>query len=114
MTSLIPTKFFPSEKLVNKLNFFTKKPVINVSMCVHRSMRVEVHRQLKQLEECPFFKVLTRTVSGDALIARSRNRAATFFMLNDKDSEIMLFLDDDIVFKPLQIGVMLQTMISKD
>lgn len=45
---------------------------------------------------CPNPKVTVRVLDGDALISRSRSRAATFFLKQTED-DLLMFIDDDVV-----------------
>jgi len=50
-----------------------------------------------------------RFVTGDALIGRSRSRAATAFLSVD-DAPFMIFIDTDIVFRPTDIDMLVTAM----
>lgn len=75
---------------------------VYVAMCAHRGISPQVINNIRILEECPEPKIQFHLLDGDALIDRSRGRVATDFLLNSTD-DILLFLDDDIVFNPVDI-----------
>ena len=70
-------------------------------MCVHREIKVKVYNSMRVLEACPNPKVEFKIIEGDALIDRSRARMATAFLKSDAES--LIFLDDDVVYDPLDI-----------
>ena len=84
-----------------------KEKVFNVwaGMCVHRDIKVKAVKARRLLEACPNPKITVQDIEGDALIARSRGRMATGFLKSD--AEVLLFLDDDIVYEPQDIQKML-------
>jgi len=83
-----------------------------VAYCVHREMKVKVFQIARLLEKCPNPKIDIKVVEGDALIDRSRSRAATKFLETDYD--ILLYLDDDIFFDAVELTRMLWEMWQKD
>lgn len=72
---------------------------VTVAVCAHREIQAQTYENLRALENCPDPKVTVRLVDGDALISRSRSRAATHFLKTTKD-ELLMFIDDDIVISP--------------
>ena len=95
-------------------HFFSRKPRLStqvaapptfkayVALCVHRDIKVATYKKVRQLEMCPNPKIEVHVVEGDADICRSRSRAATDFLLNT-DCDVLFFIDDDIVFDPLDV-----------
>lgn len=79
---------------------------VYAAMCAHRGVSPKVIKNIKLLEACPDPKIHFELLDGDALIDRSRGRVATDFLLNSKD-DYLLFLDDDILFDPLDIRQLL-------
>lgn len=69
---------------------------VTVAICAHRDIKAAVWEKLWALGSCPNPKVTVRVVDGDALISRSRSRAASWFLKNTKD-DFLMFIDDDIV-----------------
>lgn len=72
---------------------------VTVAVCAHREIQAQTFENLRALEGCPNPKVTVRLIDGDALISRSRSRAATSFLRSTKD-ELLMFIDDDIVISP--------------
>lgn len=72
---------------------------VTVAVCAHRAIQAQTYENLRALEGCPNPKVTVRLVDGDALISRSRSRAASHFLKTTKD-ELIMFIDDDIVISP--------------
>lgn len=71
-----------------------------VAMCVHRDLRAKIFNLARTLERTKDINIEFNILDGDALIDRSRSRIATFFLEQKKESDIILFLDDDIVYEP--------------
>jgi len=103
---------------VPRLNFSFKqfkknKTKVYISICVHRDIRVRVLNLTRQLEkydgdiEFKFYPL-----DGDALIARSRSRVASQFL--ETDFDILLFLDDDILYDPNDIVKIIKTQVEND
>lgn len=69
---------------------------VTVAVCAHREIQAQTYENLRALEGCPDPKVTVRLVDGDALISRSRSRAATQFLEKTTD-DLLMFIDDDIV-----------------
>lgn len=80
---------------------------VTVAVCAHRQIQAQTYENLRALENCPDPKVTVRLVDGDALISRSRSRAATHFLKTNKD-ELLMFIDDDIVIKPFDASQLMQ------
>jgi len=72
---------------------------VTVAVCAHREIQAQTYENLRALEGCPNPRVTVRLVDGDALISRSRSRAATQFLKATTD-ELLMFIDDDIVISP--------------
>lgn len=68
-------------------------------MCIHRSVDPEAFGSVLGMLTCPNPKFMFSKRRGDALIDRSRSVEASRFLF-DKNYEVLLFLDDDIVFDP--------------
>lgn len=68
---------------------------VTVAVCAHRSIQAEVWDNLWKLGACPNPKVTVRVLDGDALISRSRSRAATWFLEKTND-DLLMFIDDDV------------------
>lgn len=73
---------------------------VTVAVCAHRDIKAAVWERLWALGNCPNPKVTIRILDGDALISRSRSRAATFFLEKTQD-DILMFIDDDVVIDTL-------------
>lgn len=72
---------------------------VTVAVCAHREIQAQTYENLRALEKCPDPRVSVRLIDGDALISRSRSRAASHFLKVNTD-EILMFIDDDIVISP--------------
>lgn len=89
---------------------------IYVAMCVHRNMRAKIFNQVRLLEaykddDLQFeFQVL----DGDAAIDRQRSRMVSHFYMNRKDCDILLFIDDDIVFSVQDFVKIIKTMLKEN
>lgn len=83
-----------------------------VGMCSYRGVKLSTWKNLRILQECPNPKFEFRFVDGDALIDRSRSIVAMSFIKTNSD--YLLFIDDDIVFDPLQIRQMMVSMREND
>lgn len=82
---------------------------VTVVMCVHRELKVKAFRMAEALAKCPDPKIDVKIIEGDALIARSRARAAQAFM-DTTDSNVLLFFDDDIYGNTYEITQMLWSL----
>mgnify|MGYP001597082835 FL=1 len=71
---------------------------VTVAVCAHRDIKAAVWEKLWALGGCPNPKVTVRVIDGDALISRSRSRAATFFLKQTQD-DLLMYIDDDVVIK---------------
>lgn len=91
----------------------TKKQVVWAGMCVHRGVKAKVFNMMRILEKCPDPHFEFKLIEGDALIARSRSRMATDF-LNKSEAEVLLFLDDDILYDPMELRNMMKAMQHHD
>lgn len=80
---------------------------VTVAVCAHRQIQAQTYENLRALENCPDPKVTVRLVDGDALISRSRSRAATHFLKTTKD-DLLMFIDDDIVISPFDATKLMQ------
>lgn len=72
---------------------------VTVAVCAHRDIKASVWENLWDLGACPNPKVKVRVIDGDALISRSRSRAATWFLEKTKD-DLLMFVDDDVKISP--------------
>lgn len=82
-------------------SFLNNKKKVNVltALCVHRGVDPDCWESLQFLSKIQEPKFHVRFKAGDALIDRSRAYVATRF-LERKEYDILLFIDDDIVFSP--------------
>lgn len=71
-----------------------------VAMCVHRGARIKVLNLARWLEKTKDMDIEFTALDGDALIDRSRSRVATYFVEDRKDCDVLVFIDDDIVYEP--------------
>lgn len=69
------------------------------TMCVHRQIDPETFGSMMTLLMYPSPKFVLSRRRGDALICRARGMEASRFFLNS-DADVLLFVDDDIIFKP--------------
>lgn len=78
-----------------------KKPDFSVfaTMCIHRQIDPESFNSLLELLHCPNPRFTFSKRRGDALIDRARSMEASRFLLKS-NAEVLLFLDDDIVYRP--------------
>ena len=76
--------------------------------CVHRGVDPDTWESLIPLLFCQNPRIVVKFRSGDALIDRSRSIVASRFL--ESDFDVLLFIDDDIIFDPKKIGAMLQVM----
>lgn len=86
---------------------------VYVGMCAHRGISPRVISKIRILQACPDPKIHFELMDGDALIDRSRGRVATDFLKRGVD-DILLFIDDDIVFDPQDIRKLLVTCRTMD
>lgn len=70
------------------------------TMCIHRHVDPEAFSSVISLLHCPDPKFTFSRRRGDALIDRARSLEATRFLLKSK-AEVLFFMDDDILFDPL-------------
>lgn len=75
---------------------------VTLAVCAHRDIKAAVWENLWDTGGCPNPKVTVRVLDGDALISRSRSRAATFFLEKTKD-DLLMFIDDDVVVSPMDV-----------
>lgn len=80
---------------------------VTVAVCAHREIQAQTYENLRALESCPDPKITVRLVDGDALISRSRSRAATHFLKTTKD-DLLMFIDDDIVISAFDATKLMQ------
>lgn len=78
-----------------------QKPKIDfkvfATMCIHRTIDPEAFHSMVPLLVCPNPKFVFSKRRGDALIDRARAMEASRFLF-DKQFEVLLFLDDDIIY----------------
>lgn len=81
-----------------------QKPAVDftalVVCCVHRAVDSQAWDSLNTLSACPNPRMVVRFKSGDALIDRSRSYVASRFLMDHPESEVLMFIDDDVVFNP--------------
>lgn len=70
------------------------------TMCIHRHVDPESFNSLLELLHCPNPRFSFSKRRGDALIDRARSMEASRFLLKS-NAEVLLFLDDDIIYDPL-------------
>ncbi len=100
--------------LKNRRLILPKKEIhVLVAICVHRNVDVEAWECLMFLSRCLEPKMHVRFQYGDALIDRSRGIVASRF-LEHPEYDVLLFLDDDIIYDPRKIVTMIQTMLEND
>lgn len=80
---------------------------VSVALCAHRDVKVSVWENLWSLGGCPNPKVTIRVIDGDALISRSRSRAATWF-LEKTDDDLLMFIDDDVKISAFDASTLMQ------
>lgn len=73
---------------------------VTIAVCAHRDIKASVFESLWALGSCPNPKVTVHVMDGDALISRSRSRAATKFLKDTKD-DLLMFIDDDVVISTI-------------
>ena len=88
----------PKNKFINR---YLGKAEVFLTVCTHRTIDIDVMRSIMDLAAETKHKFIWSPVRGDALIDRARSRAASYF-LQETNAEILLFIDDDIVFHPKQ------------
>jgi hypothetical protein len=86
-----------------------KKLTVLVALCVHRGIDPETWTAIRALEACPDPVIAVSVKSGDALIDRSRSIVASRFLEN-KDYDILFFIDDDVVFDPVDVAKIANVM----
>lgn len=86
----------PRENLIKR---FLKKADVLLTVCTHRTIDVDVMRSIMNLAAQTKHNFVWSPVRGDALIDRARSRVASYFLL-DRTEDVLLFIDDDIVFEP--------------
>lgn len=84
----------------------------SIACCSHRELKIEAIKTHNLLRACPNPSLRIGYVVGDALISRSRNRAATTF-LKETDDEMLCFLDDDIEINPKDLVTMMNEVHEK-
>lgn len=101
----------------NKTLLAPEKPkhTFSVSLCIcsYETVEVKTLSFVEAMQGCPDPKIRRKTVYGDALIARSRGRAAYNF-INETLDDILLFVDDDISGNTMEATTMLWDMYSND
>ncbi len=80
---------------------------VTVAVCAHREIQAKTFDNLRMLGNCPDPKINVRVLDGDALISRSRSRAASHFLKTTED-ELLMFIDDDIVISPFDATKLMQ------
>ena len=75
---------------------------IHASLCIHRVIDSGALDSMIRLLHWPNPRVSFSRTTGDAMIDRARSQEATMFY-KQTDADILLFLDDDISYKPEQI-----------
>ena len=93
---------------VQKFLFNRPKQICNYSIevacCVHRGIDPIADQRINMLRNCVDPKVYVKIKAGDALIDRSRSIVATYFL--EENHDVLMFVDDDIVFNPVDaIGI---------
>lgn len=72
---------------------------VAATCCVHRGVDPGSYESFQILGHCPSPRMIVKFKQGDALIQRSRNIVASRF-LDNKMLDVLLFIDDDIIFDP--------------
>jgi SAM-dependent methyltransferase len=80
-----------------------------IYICSYGDTKDATALSLEQLHQHTNYRFDVRWVTGDALIGRSRSRAASHFLWCD-DSPYMIFVDGDIVFLPDDITKIYRSM----
>ena len=93
----MPLQHLSKSQLLDRYNIFKKTPRVCIGVCVHRDISPETFYCLNTLYACRDLLIGIRMERGDALIARSRSILASKF-LKDNLEDILLFIDDDIIF----------------
>ncbi len=75
-------------------------PQIQITICAHREITVATIASMERFRIATKLNYMWFPYSGDALIGRSRSFACTQFLEREWTPEYMLFIDDDISFKP--------------
>lgn len=91
----------------------TRPPSVLVALCVHRGIDPETWTGLNYLQKCPDINFTMTIKSGEALIDRARSIVASRFY-EKKEYDILFFIDDDIVFNPLDVAKIVKEMIDLD
>ena len=68
-----------------------------LTVCTHRTVDIDVMSSIMSLAAETKHNFAFAPIRGDALIDRARSRAASYFLF-ERDEEVLLFLDDDVVF----------------
>lgn len=89
-----------------------KKADVMVTVCTHRQIDIDVLESIMPLFSNKKHHYTWGPVRGDASIARSRSRAASHFLLNT-DLDILLFIDDDIIFKEEDVTKLIDNVVSR-
>lgn len=77
----------------------TNQPKVNIALFAYAGIEpVTCDSLLRDLPHIP--NSIYSRISKDALISRSRSRAATDFLRNDTDLDIMIMIDHDISWQP--------------
>ena len=70
-----------------------------LSVCSHRTIDIDTLTDVMGLFGNSKHSITWCPIRGDALIARARSRAASYFLM-ERNEDILFFLDDDVIFKP--------------
>ena len=74
------------------------KAKVSLCVCSHRKVDVSIVSQCMPLFANKLFDYSWIPMTGEADISQARSRAASYFYMKT-DDDLMLFLDDDIIFK---------------
>lgn len=102
---------------MNALDSIIKKSLgkANVLFCVctHRQFHVDAMTNAMQLYGQQKHTITWMPMKGDALIDRARSRAASYFMLERPDDDILFFVDDDGVFETADVLKTIENVANK-
>lgn len=82
---------------------------LSIWCCCYRDIKSETVQCLEYFRRQTKLDYTFNIISGDALIGRVRSMAATQF-IEKSSSSFMLFIDDDIIFRPEDIEKIYQNM----
>lgn len=91
------TALMPSRIATGLLKRYLGRADVMLSVCAHRHFDIDSMTTAMQLFAQKRHDFTWAPVRGDALISRARSRAASHFLKTGSD--VLFFLDDDIVFK---------------